>query len=83
MGIFEKGIEKPFPIQEESIPIALTRSDILTRANTGIGKTATFCMSDKVALILYEAMFLVELYLHSLPNNLVNQDQILCNCRDM
>ncbi|XP_020963830.1 ATP-dependent RNA helicase DRS1-like [Arachis ipaensis] len=29
MGIYEKGFERPSPIQEESIPIALTGSDIL------------------------------------------------------
>ncbi|GKB47658.1 DEAD-box ATP-dependent RNA helicase 8 [Tanacetum coccineum] len=38
MGIYEKGFEKPYPIQEESIPIALTGSDILVRANNGTGK---------------------------------------------
>ncbi|KAJ0940482.1 putative RNA helicase [Helianthus annuus] len=32
MGIYEKGFERPSPIQEESIPIALTGSDILARA---------------------------------------------------
>ncbi|KAI7736208.1 hypothetical protein M8C21_024121 [Ambrosia artemisiifolia] len=44
MGIFEKGFEKPSPIQEESIPIALTGSDILARAKNGTGKTAAFCI---------------------------------------
>lgn len=32
MGIFEAGFEKPSPIQEEAIPIALTGRDILARA---------------------------------------------------
>jgi len=44
MGIFEKGFEKPSPIQEESIPIALTGRDILARAKNGTGKTAAFCV---------------------------------------
>ncbi|GJU66112.1 DEAD-box ATP-dependent RNA helicase 8 [Tanacetum coccineum] len=44
MGIYEKGFEKPSPIQEESIPIALTGSDILARAKNGTGKTAAFCI---------------------------------------
>lgn len=44
MGIFEKGFERPSPIQEESIPIALTGSDILARAKNGTGKTAAFCI---------------------------------------
>ena len=39
MGIFEKGFEKPSPIQEEAIPIALTGKDILARAkNAGMEK---------------------------------------------
>eukprot|EP01071_Lankesteria_metandrocarpae_P006328 Lankesteria_metandrocarpae@DN4319_c0_g1_i1.p1 len=42
MGIFEKGYEKPSPIQEESIPVALTGKDILARAKNGTGKTAAF-----------------------------------------
>ena len=37
MGIYEKGFEKPSPIQEESIPIALTGRDILARAKNGTG----------------------------------------------
>jgi ATP-dependent RNA helicase DDX6/DHH1 len=41
-GIFEKGFEAPSPIQEESIPIALTGRDILARAKNGTGKTAAF-----------------------------------------
>jgi superfamily II DNA/RNA helicase len=31
-----------FPLQEESIPIALTGRDILARAKNGTGKTAAF-----------------------------------------
>ena len=44
MGIYAKGFERPSPIQEESIPIALTGSDILARAKNGTGKTAAFCI---------------------------------------
>ena len=44
MGIYEKGFDKPSPIQEESIPIALTGSNILARAKNGTGKTAAFCI---------------------------------------
>ena len=35
MGIFEAGFERPSPIQEEAIPIALTGRDILARAKNG------------------------------------------------
>jgi ATP-dependent RNA helicase DDX6/DHH1 len=42
MGIFEAGFERPSPIQEEAIPIALTKRDILARAKNGTGKTAAF-----------------------------------------
>lgn len=42
MGIFEAGFERPSPIQEEAIPIALTNRDILARAKNGTGKTAAF-----------------------------------------
>lgn len=42
MGIFEKGWEKPSPIQEASIPIALLNRDILARAKNGTGKTGAY-----------------------------------------
>lgn len=42
MGIFEAGFDKPSPIQEEAIPIALAGRDILARAKNGTGKTAAF-----------------------------------------
>ncbi len=41
-GIFEAGFEKPSPIQEETIPVALTGRDVLARAKNGTGKTAAF-----------------------------------------
>jgi ATP-dependent RNA helicase DDX6/DHH1 len=41
-GIFEAGFEKPSPIQEEAIPVALTGRDILARAKNGTGKTAAY-----------------------------------------
>jgi len=42
MGIFEKGWEKPSPIQEASIPIALAGRDVLARAKNGTGKTGAY-----------------------------------------
>ena len=42
MGIFEKGFEKPSPVQEEAVPIALAGRNILARAKNGTGKTGAF-----------------------------------------
>jgi len=42
MGIFEAGFEKPSPIQEAAIPIALMGRDIVARAKNGTGKTGSF-----------------------------------------
>ncbi|EZG82130.1 putative DEAD box ATP-dependent RNA helicase [Gregarina niphandrodes] len=42
MGIYDMGFEKPSPIQEESIPLALAGRNILARAKNGTGKTAAF-----------------------------------------
>jgi len=42
MGIFEMGWEKPSPIQEASIPMALSGRDVLARAKNGTGKTGAY-----------------------------------------
>jgi|MDSY01.1.fsa_nt_gb ATP-dependent RNA helicase DDX6/DHH1 len=42
MGIFEKGFERPSPVQERSIPIILQNRNVLARAKNGTGKTAAF-----------------------------------------
>ncbi|KAG8247455.1 putative ATP-dependent RNA helicase ddx6 [Homalodisca vitripennis] len=42
MGIFEKGWEKPSPIQEVTIPLAMAGKDILARAKNGTGKTGAY-----------------------------------------
>ena len=42
MGIFEKGFERPSPIQEEAIPIILQNRNVLARAKNGTGKTAAY-----------------------------------------
>jgi len=42
MGIFEKGFERPSPIQEEAIPIILQDRNVLARAKNGTGKTAAY-----------------------------------------
>jgi len=42
LGIYEKGYEKPSPIQEESIPAALAGKNLIARAKNGTGKTASY-----------------------------------------
>ena len=42
MGIFEKGFERPSPVQERAIPIILQNRNVLARAKNGTGKTAAF-----------------------------------------
>jgi len=42
MGIYEKGWENPSPIQETSIPVALSGRDILARAKNGTGKSGAY-----------------------------------------
>ncbi|MBX9719137.1 MAG: DEAD/DEAH box helicase, partial [Microbacteriaceae bacterium] len=37
-----KGIIEPFPIQEQTIPLALSGQDIIGQAKTGTGKTFGF-----------------------------------------
>ncbi|MCK4875459.1 MAG: DEAD/DEAH box helicase [Sulfurimonas sp.] len=43
-AIREQGYTKPTPIQEQSIPVILSRKDILAGAQTGTGKTAGFTL---------------------------------------
>ncbi|MCI0557610.1 MAG: DEAD/DEAH box helicase, partial [Nitrososphaera sp.] len=38
----ENRYEKPFPIQEASIPLILQGKDVVGQAHTGTGKTAAF-----------------------------------------
>ena len=38
------GIDSPFPIQEQTVPVALTGQDIIGQARTGTGKTLGFSL---------------------------------------
>lgn len=40
MGIHQVGFEYPSPIQEKSIPVAITGRDVLGRAKNGTGKVS-------------------------------------------
>ena len=42
--IVEKGFDKPSPVQEEVIPLALAGKNIIARAKNGTGKTAAFAI---------------------------------------
>lgn len=41
-GLSSRGITEPFPIQQQTIPLALTGQDIIGQAKTGTGKTLGF-----------------------------------------
>ncbi len=41
-ALSEKGIEKPFAIQELTLPLALAGDDVIGQARTGMGKTFAF-----------------------------------------
>jgi len=41
-GIYKKRWERPSPIQEDSIPMALSGYDVLARAKNGVGKTGSY-----------------------------------------
>mgnify|MGYP002056943739 CR=1 FL=1 len=53
MGIFEKGFEKPSPVQERAIPIILQNRNVLARAKNGTGKTAAFIIPWIMPLAIY------------------------------
>lgn len=61
MGIFEKGWDVPSPIQEASIPIALTGRDILARAKNGTGKTGAYVIPvvEKIDISKTDAQALI------------------------
>jgi len=61
MGIFEKGFERPSPIQEEAIPLALVGKDILARAKNGTGKTGAFLIPtlEKVSATINKIQALI------------------------
>jgi ATP-dependent RNA helicase DeaD len=43
-AVSNMGFEEPTPIQEQTIPIALTGRDVIGRAQTGTGKTVAFAI---------------------------------------
>ena len=59
MGIYEKGWENPSPIQEASIPVALSGRDILARAKNGTGKSGAYLIP---LIERYEKVINVDLF---------------------
>lgn len=53
-GIESAGFEKLTPVQEESIPLAITGKDVAAQAQTGTGKTAAFLISMFTRLLASE-----------------------------
>jgi superfamily II DNA/RNA helicase len=43
-ALAEAGITTPFPIQELTLPLALSGADVIGQARTGTGKTLAFGM---------------------------------------
>jgi superfamily II DNA/RNA helicase len=50
-NLTKKGYKEPSPIQDQTIPLALSGSDIIGIANTGTGKTAAFAVPVLNSLI--------------------------------
>ena len=74
MGIYEKGWEQPSPIQEASIPVALSGRDILARAKNGTGKSGAYLIplcerygSFKDNIQLYDKDIYILNFLESIP----------------
>ena len=65
-GIFEKGYESPSPVQEEVIPDALQKKNIIARAKNGTGKTGSFVIP---ILQLINTNFPNDKYINNNSNN--------------
>ena len=52
-NILKKGFNNPTPIQDQGIPLAMAKKDILGVANTGTGKTAAFLIPLVQKIINY------------------------------
>lgn len=72
MGIFEKGWERPSPIQDAAIPAAVSGKDILARAKNGTGNIFYF---EKFLIIL----FFIIINILFVFAKFCNSQQLLCS----
>lgn len=92
MGIFEKGWERPSPIQDAAIPAAVSGKDILARAKNGTGiqmfvlfkACNQYSAEYQIILIKKEYCVLVLIviiyYFEKLKNKLIKIEQFLKIC---
>lgn len=86
-GIYEKNYEKPSPVQEEVIPIALTGKDVIARAKNGTGKTGSYVIPilEKIDPLNRSVQGIKYVYFHSSCFNSyqrVGSSSILINQRN-
>ena len=53
-AIAEQNYDAPTPVQQQTIPLVLSKKDVITTAQTGTGKTAAFLITAIVKLVKRE-----------------------------
>lgn len=76
------GLEKPTPVQEQTIPQALAGKDLLVSAETGSGKTAAFLLPTLTQLLAEDAPNSGTRALILVPTRELAR-QIFKNCKDL
>jgi ATP-dependent RNA helicase DDX6/DHH1 len=84
-GIYSIGWERPSPIQEETIPMALAGRHILARAKNGTGKTGGYCVPilERVKSEMKKLQALIIVPTRELALQTTNICQILCRFEDI
>jgi len=76
------GLEKPTPVQEQAVPLALTGKDLLVSAETGSGKTIAFLLPTLEHLLANHSPHTGTRALILVPTRELAR-QILKNCKDL